>query len=61
MSFYSAQDPSDNVFVHLDGGENHTYQYLIEDDHPAGTYWYHAHLHGSTMFQVYFAFIYFKA
>lgn len=31
-------------------------EYMIEvkvpDDHPTGTYWYHAHLHGSTALQV---------
>ena len=48
------QRPGDNVFVHIDPGENYTYEYQIEDDHPAGTFWYHAHLHGSTMFQVSF-------
>ena len=46
------QEPHDNVFVDVLPGEEYIYQYEIEADHPAGTYWYHAHLHGATMFQV---------
>ena len=33
-------------------GETRQYEYRIRDDHPAGTYWYHPHLHGSTAMQV---------
>ena len=46
------QEPHDNVFVDVSPGEEYNYEYEIEADHPAGTYWYHAHLHGATMFQV---------
>ena len=33
-------------------GETRQYEYRIRDDHPAGTYWYHPHLHGSSAIQV---------
>ncbi len=33
-------------------GESRQYEYRIRDDHPAGTYWYHPHLHGSSAMQV---------
>lgn len=33
-------------------GEERQYEYKIRDDHPAGTYWYHPHLHGSSAIQV---------
>ena len=33
-------------------GETRQYEYTIRDDHPAGTYWYHPHLHGSSAMQV---------
>ena len=33
-------------------GETRQYEYRIRDDHPAGTYWYHPHLHGSSAMQV---------
>ena len=51
-NIFRFQNLSDNVFVDIDPGENWTYHYQILPGHPAGTYWYHAHLHGSTMFQV---------
>ena len=33
-------------------GETRQYEYAIREDHPAGTYWYHPHLHGSSAIQV---------
>ena len=33
-------------------GETRQYEYRIRTDHPAGTYWYHPHLHGSSAMQV---------
>ncbi|MEP7328082.1 MAG: multicopper oxidase domain-containing protein, partial [Betaproteobacteria bacterium] len=33
-------------------GEIRQYEYMIRSDHPAGTYWYHPHLHGSSAMQV---------
>ncbi|MDD2868332.1 multicopper oxidase family protein [Neomegalonema sp.] len=35
----------DPVFIH-------EYEYNIPHDHPAGTFWYHPHVHGSTAIQV---------
>lgn len=43
---------SDNVFISLHSGESMDYEIHIPEDHPAGTFWYHAHLHGSTTVQV---------
>lgn len=48
----SPSDRSDNVFVRIDPGQRFRYEYDIPRDHPAGTFWYHAHLHGSTALQV---------
>ncbi|WP_350643072.1 multicopper oxidase family protein [Acinetobacter sp. ANC 5414] len=48
----SPQGNSDNVFLKFTPQEKFDYQYKIEPNHPAGTYWYHAHLHGSTAIQV---------
>jgi len=33
-------------------GETRQYEYRLREDHPAGTYWYHPHLHGSSAMQV---------
>jgi len=45
---------SDNVLRLLHPGANvvHEYEYNIPADHPAGTFWYHPHVHGSTAIQV---------
>ena len=48
----SPQGNSDNVFLKFKPGEKFDYQFKMEPNHPAGTYWYHAHLHGSTAIQV---------
>jgi FtsP/CotA-like multicopper oxidase with cupredoxin domain len=42
----SPEGNSDNVFVHVEEGETFRYEYEIPRDHPAGTFWYHPHLHG---------------
>ncbi|RCW87100.1 multicopper oxidase family protein [Paracoccus lutimaris] len=42
----------DNVLISLRPGVSFQYEYNIPEDHPAGTYWYHPHLHGSTALQV---------
>ena len=39
---------SDNVFLEVGPGETQDYVIEIPADHPAGTFWYHAHKHGST-------------
>jgi len=44
---------SDNIFVELQPGDpTFTYEYAIPKDHPAGTFWYHSHRHGSSAIQV---------
>lgn len=45
---------SDNVLRSLypGAGVAHEYEYNIPADHPAGTFWYHPHIHGSTAMQV---------
>lgn len=48
----SPKGNSDNVFVRIDPGKKFQYEYDLPRNHPAGTFWYHAHLHGSTALQV---------
>ena len=43
---------ADNIFVTILPGEHHQYEYRIPDDHPAGTFWYHPHRHGSVALQL---------
>ena len=43
---------SDNVLIKVNPGVKFQYEVNIPPDHPAGTYWYHPHLHGSTALQV---------
>lgn len=43
---------SDNVLLSLYPGVSFEYEYNVPDDHPAGTFWYHPHRHGSTSMQV---------
>jgi FtsP/CotA-like multicopper oxidase with cupredoxin domain len=43
---------SDNVLISIAPGQNFRYQYDIPADHPAGTFWYHPHSHGSGFVQV---------
>jgi len=43
---------SDNVFLTFRPGMHFEHEYSIPEDHPAGTFWYHPHLHGSTALQV---------
>lgn len=43
---------SDNVMISIPPGEQFRYEYKISDDHPAGTFWYHPHRHGSGFVQV---------
>jgi L-ascorbate oxidase len=42
----------DNVLLSINPGISFEYEYNIPSDHPAGTYWYHTHRHGSTALQV---------
>lgn len=43
---------SDNVLLSLYPGVSFEYEYNVPEDHPAGTFWYHPHKHGSTAMQV---------
>jgi L-ascorbate oxidase len=43
---------SDNVLISINPGVDFQYEYNIPRDHPAGTFWYHSHLHGATALQV---------
>ncbi|HEX4959478.1 MAG TPA: multicopper oxidase family protein [Thermoanaerobaculia bacterium] len=44
---------SDNVLLNLDpGGHGFHFEFKIPKNHPSGTFWYHAHVHGSTAIQV---------
>ncbi|WP_416771364.1 multicopper oxidase family protein [Pseudomonas sp. RHF3.3-3] len=43
---------SDNVLLSINPGVKFQYEYNIPADHPAGTFWYHPHRHGSTALQV---------
>ena len=44
---------ADNIFLNIAPGENFTYEFTIPQDHRAGTFWYHPHLHGSTARQLF--------
>lgn len=48
----SPSGKSDNVFTSVPPGGSFDYAYDIPRDHPAGTFWYHAHRHGSTAIDV---------
>ena len=48
----SGESPGDDVTRMFEGGFNGDYVYDIPADHMGGTFWYHAHHHGSTFLQV---------
>ena len=37
---------ADNVFLRINPGEKFNYEFNIAQNQPAGTFWYHPHLHG---------------
>lgn len=43
---------SDNVLLNIAPQTEFPYEINIPSDHPAGTFWYHSHRHGSTSLQV---------
>ena len=43
---------SDNVLLNIGPQTEFPYEINIPSDHPAGTFWYHAHRHGSTALNV---------
>lgn len=44
--------PSDNSFLKIGPRTEYEYCFQVPKFHPAGTFWYHAHVHGSTALQV---------
>ena len=42
----------DNVLLSINPGVKFEYEVAIAPEHPAGTFWYHTHRHGSTSMQV---------
>ena len=48
----SGESPGDDVTRFFEGGTGGDFVYDIPSDHMGGTYWYHAHHHGSTYLQV---------
>lgn len=49
----SPEGNGDNPFVVIEPGQGFDYSYQLPPDHPAGTYWYHPHLHGTVADQVF--------
>ncbi len=43
---------ADNVMLEISPGRHFHYEVKIPKDHPAGTYWYHAHKHGSAALHI---------
>lgn len=41
----SPRSPSDDVLLSIEAGDTFDYSYQLPADHPAGSYWYHAHRH----------------
>jgi FtsP/CotA-like multicopper oxidase with cupredoxin domain/peroxiredoxin len=48
----SPDGTADNVFQKIDPGEQLLFEYDIPAKHPAGTFWYHPHKHGSVAYQL---------
>jgi FtsP/CotA-like multicopper oxidase with cupredoxin domain len=48
----TAAEESDNVLLDIQPGHSQNYRVDIDAKHPAGTFWYHPHSHGSTAIQV---------
>jgi FtsP/CotA-like multicopper oxidase with cupredoxin domain/peroxiredoxin len=48
----SPQSPADDVFQEIAPAAHFDFQFQIPKKHPAGTFWYHAHKHGSTALQL---------
>lgn len=44
--------PGDDIFVKIDPNSTHLYEYVFDENHMPGTFWYHPHFHGSTALQV---------
>lgn len=48
----SGQSPGDDVMRAFEGGRGGDFVWDIPADHMGGTYWYHAHHHGSSFLQI---------
>ncbi len=48
----SPRGNSDNPFISIAPGDSFDYEFVLPEDHPPGTYWYHPHLHGTVADQV---------
>jgi FtsP/CotA-like multicopper oxidase with cupredoxin domain len=48
----SPAPPSDNSFLRIGPQSEYQYCFKLPQTHPAGTFWYHPHVHGSTGLQV---------
>lgn len=44
---------ADNPFIEVQPGEAFQYDFALPRDHPAGTFWYHPHVHGRVADQVF--------
>ena len=49
----SPEGNGDNVFVMIDPGGSHDYEYVLGADHPPGVCWYHPHHHGNSAEQLF--------
>ncbi|MDC5697913.1 multicopper oxidase family protein [Intrasporangium calvum] len=49
----SPEGRSDNIFRVVGPGESGDYEFAIPADHPAGTFWYHPHHHGTVADQLF--------
>ncbi len=56
LHFHGLHVPStgnaDNVMLRVPPQETLNYRFTLPSDHPAGTFWYHPHVHGSAATQV---------
>jgi FtsP/CotA-like multicopper oxidase with cupredoxin domain len=48
----SPKSPSDNSLLKIEPQTEYEYCFQVPEFHPPGTFWYHAHVHGSTALQV---------
>lgn len=48
----SPEGNGDNPFLSIAPGESFDYEFVLPEDHPPGTYWYHPHRHGYVADQV---------
>lgn len=49
----SPSEPADDVLLEVEPTHTYHYRYALPDDHPGGTFWYHAHRHMLTDKQVF--------